>query len=314
MRANRRTPSPGTPKASVVVIGNFDGVHFAHRRILKKAVALAHAGRLRSVLLSFDPHPARLLSPDVAPKMINTLVQKKELVSSLGINEIVVQKFDRALARLSPQSFFKKYLLKKLNAKCLLVGHDFTFGAKRSGTAETLEMLGYEAGVDVEVVPAQIKQDTLVSSSLIRKLIVEGRVDLAKKFLERFFFIDGIVVEGHHRGAALGLHTANLVTENELLPADGVYATLVSFKNRLYQSATNIGYNPTFNNVERSIETHIFDFDDEIYQQKLRLHFVKKLRDEIKFVSPEALVLQIKKDIAESRKILSRTKLKAVFK
>lgn len=314
MRANHRIQLPGTPRDSVVVVGNFDGVHFGHQSILKKAVARARSKKLKTVLLTFYPHPAKVLSPDVAPKMINTPEQKKELVYSLGIDAVVVRKFDRALARKSPQTFFKSCLLHDLQAKYILVGHDFTFGAKRAGTAETLEALAYEAGIDVEIIPAQMKQDTLVSSSLIRKLVLEGRVDLAEKFLERFFFIDGIVVKGHHRGAALGLHTANLSTENELLPADGVYATFVGFKNRIYQGATNIGYNPTFNNVERSIETHIFDFDGEIYRQKLRLYFVKRLRDEIRFVSPEVLVLQIKKDIAESRAVLSRVDRKAVFR
>lgn len=290
---------------SVLTVGNYDGVHLAHRKILKKLISLAKAQRLKSALLTFQPHPVKILAPELAPKMIMTLEQKIEALSSLGLDTIVVQKFDHKFAKHSAEEFFKKFLKTDLQVKFILVGYDFTFGAKRSGTIETLEALGREAGVRVEIMPAQMERETLVSSTLIRKLIREGQVDLAKKYLTRFYSLDGTVIQGHKRGTALGIHTANLITENELIPEDGVYATFVEFQGRTYKSATNIGLNPTFNNTERSIESHIFDFDRDLYQKKIRLFFVKRIREEIKFVSPEALVMQIKNDIEKAKKILN---------
>lgn len=293
---------------SVVAIGNFDGVHNGHRQILKRVIQMACRHGLKSVLLTFEPHPVKVLSPQVAPKLINTPEQKTELVKEMGLDAVVMQKFDSRLAKKKPEDFFRGYLKRDLNVKHVFVGHDFTFGERRSGTTETLEILGRQQGVVIHVVAAQMKEGTLISSSLIRKLLEEGRVELAAGFLDRDFFVDGTVVTGHRRGAELGLHTANLSTRNEILPADGVYATFVSCKHRLYQGATNIGFNPTFSNTERSVETHIFDFDGDIHGQDLRLYFVRRLRDEIRFVSPEALMIQIKKDIEACRKILSRRK------
>jgi len=289
---------------SALTIGNYDGVHLAHQKILKKLISCAKTHRLKSVLLTFEPHPVKILAPKLAPKMIMTLEQKIETLFHLGLDAIVVQKFDHKFAKHSAKEFFKKFLKKDLRAKIILVGYDFTFGTKRSGTIETLEELGKQEKLHIEIMPAQMEKETLVSSTLIRKLICEGKVDLAKKYLTRFYGLTGTVVQGHKRGTALGIHTANLITENELIPEDGVYATFVELQGKIYKSATNVGFNPTFNNTERSLETHIFDFDSDIYQKKIRLSFVKKIREEIKFVSPEALVVQIQKDIKEAKKIL----------
>lgn len=301
----------GTKEASrflksgcVLAIGNYDGVHFGHRHILKHIVKKARQHKLKSVLLTFEPHPVKILSPDVSPSLINTLEQKLELLQSVGLDAVVVQKFDLTFAKITPESFFKNHLLKNLHAKSIAVGYDFTFGAKRSGTIETLEMLCYEHHVDLEIVAAKMLDDTLVSSTLIRKLIARGDVALANKLLERNFFIDGHIVTGHHRGTELGIHTANLETKNELIPLDGVYATRLRVGKKIFDSVSNIGFNPTFNNQKRSIETHIFDFDRKIYDQSVRLYFVDRLRDEIKFANAGALVKQIQKDISHAKKIL----------
>lgn len=299
---------------SALAIGNFDGVHFGHRQILKQVLGCSRRYKLKSAVLTFEPHPVHVLSPQVAPKLINTLSQKIEMIGALGVDAVVVQAFDRQLAQKSPEVFFHTHIQKHLGAKHVFVGHDFTFGAKRAGTTETLEQMGLLAEIKTHIVEAQFKKGTLVSSTLIRKLIADGRVELARDYLQRDFFVDGTVVAGHKRGAALGLHTANLFPDNELLPADGVYASFVECAGKIYQSATNIGFNPTFSNTERSIETHLFDFDGNIYNSRIRLHFVKRLRDEIKFVSPEALVMQIKEDILTCRKILTKTKLKRAVK
>lgn len=289
---------------AAITIGNFDGVHFGHCQIISSLVANAKSRKLKSVVLTFEPHPVKVLSPTVAPKLISTKNQKIELLVELGVDAVVFQKFDADLAKLRAEDFFNIHLVKNLNAQFIMVGYDFTFGEKRSGTIETLEMLAGKSGVDVEIISAKMSDSTLVSSTLIRKLVNEGNVEMAATLLTRSFFIDGRVMHGHKRGTALGIHTANLATENELLPGDGVYATLVVFAGKTYDSVTNVGFNPTFNNTERSIEAHIFDFDADIYGKDMRLIFVKKLRDEIKFVSPEALVMQIQKDIAEAKRVL----------
>lgn len=304
----------GTKEASaflksgcVLTVGNYDGVHFGHRAILKHVLKKARRHKLKAALLTFEPHPVKTLSPHVAPPLINTLDQKLELLETVGIDAIIVQKFDATFAKITPEYFFKNHLLKNLHAKSIAIGYDFTFGTKRSGTIETLEILCYQNKTDLEIVPAKMLDDTLVSSTLIRKLIVRGDVDLAKKLLVRDFFIDGHVVTGHHRGVELGIHTANLKTENELLPLDGVYATRLRIGEKIFASVTNIGFNPTFNNQERSIETHIFNFDREIYDQHVRLYFIERLRDEIKFANAGALVKQIQKDITHAKKILKNT-------
>lgn len=291
---------------AVVTIGNFDGVHFGHRQIISSLIANAKSRKLKSVVLTFDPHPVKVLSPTVAPKLISTKNQKIELFAELGVDAVVFQKFDADFAKLKPEDFFDIHLVQNLKARFIMVGYDFTFGEKRSGTIETLEALAGKANVDVEIISAKMSDSTLVSSTLIRKLVSEGNVEMAATLLTCPFFIDGKVVHGHKRGTALGIHTANLATENELLPSDGVYATLVEFAGERYDSVANVGFNPTFNNTERSIEAHIFDFDADIYGKDMRLVFVKKLRDEIKFVSPEALVMQIQKDIAEAKRVLKR--------
>lgn len=289
---------------SVITIGNFDGIHLGHSELIKKTRALAKNHRLKSGLLTFSPHPVKILAPEVAPDEINTERQKIEILSKTGLDFCVLQKFTKKLAKLTAKKFFAKYLVHELNAKHIVVGYDFTFGNKRMGTIETLEALGKENQVGIHAIDAKMSGSTLVSSSLIRKLVRSGNVGLANKLLTHSFFIDGNVIKGHNRGVALGLHTANLKTDNALIPADGVYATVVIIKHKTYKSVTNIGFNPTFDNAERSIETHIFDFDQKIYGEPLRLVFVKRLRDEIRFATPAALMKQIQIDIVEAKRCL----------
>lgn len=293
---------------SALTIGNYDGVHLGHRAIIAKLVMEAAKRGLKPGCVTFDPHPVKVLAPAVAPKLITTLTQKTGLLTALGVS-VVVKKFDAAFAHTSPQDFFRQFLAKELNAKYILVGYDFTFGAHRTGTIETLEKLGRESGVAVELMPAHMNGETLVSSTLIRKLICEGDVRLAGKFMNRPYSIDGTVIHGKNRGTALGLHTANLDVDNELLPLDGVYATVATLNGRRFDSVTNIGFNPTFDNTERSVETHILGFDQDIYGKTTQLTFVERLRAEIRFVSPEALVRQIAKDIENASAVLRREPL-----
>lgn len=295
---------------SIVAIGNYDGVHFGHQQIIKQLLQLAEKHHLTPVLLTFDPHPVKVLSPATAPQLLMTRKQKTEVLSSTGLAAVVWQHFDETLAQLSPADFISIHLKHNLNAKMVLVGYDFTFGHQRSGTTETLEALCVQNNMTAHIVAAQMLDNTLVSSSVIRKLILQSNLPLANKLLTRSYFIDGDVVKGHQRGTALGLHTANLRTNNELLPPDGVYATTMtvmhpdSNQNRIYQSVTNIGFNPTFNNTERSIETHVFDFEGDLYNQNIRVSFIEKIREEIRFANADALVQQIKKDIQHAKIIL----------
>lgn len=293
-------------RGAAVTIGNFDGVHLGHCAILANLTAVAAAKRLKSVVLTFDPHPVKVLAPALAPPQINTREQKIELLAKLGLDVVVMQRFDLRFARVTPQAFFTRYLLAHLNARYISVGYDFTFGAGRQGTIETLERLGSTHDVQIHIVDAKMQGKMLVSSTVIRKLLSDGDVKTAESLLMRPFFIDGRVVHGQKRGGELGLHTANLKSANELLPRDGVYATLVRFGEHVYKSVSNIGFNPTFGNQERSVETHIFHFDKAIYGKSLRLMFIDRLRDEIKFESKQDLIAQIQKDIAKARRILAR--------
>ena len=287
-----------------MTIGNFDGVHVGHQHILKRLVSAAAKKNLKSVVLTFSPHPIQFLVPQIAPKLISTIEQKLELLFSFEVDCVVLQKFDATFAKISPEDFFKIHLLRNLSTRFIKVGHDFTFGEKRRGTTETLEHLAKKNQVDVSIISAQMVDNMLVSSTLVRKLIASGELSMAGKLLGRAFFIDGNVVRGQQRGGSLGIHTANLTTQNELLPADGVYATVIEVNGKKWQGATNIGFNPTFGNTARSIEAHLFDFDGDLYGQNLRVHFMQKLRDETKFASPEALVKQIVKDIVLAKRIL----------
>lgn len=291
-------------KGAAVAIGNYDGVHSGHRTIIKNLIKKAKARHYKPLLLTFDPHPAKILAPDVAPPLINTHSQKVELLTQTGLDAVIFQKFNKQFAKTRPEAFFKNNLLHDLHAKYIAVGYDFTFGAHRSGTIETLEILAYQNQVELSIVPAKMLSETLISSSTVRKLVMEGNLRFAQKMLTRPFFIDGTVIKGYNRGESLGIHTANLKTDNELIPGDGVYATWIDIDSKLHKSVTNIGKNPTFDNPERSIETHIFNFQDNILGEKIRLIFADKIREEIKFPRPTELARQIQEDISHAQKIL----------
>lgn len=293
-------------RGSCVTIGNFDGVHMGHRALLADTIKVAEDKKLKSVVLSFEPHPVRFLSPKAAPPLINTRAQKIELIKKLGIDALILQKFDARFAAVSPRAFIEKKLVHDLHARHVFVGYDFTFGSKRQGNTDILTKIGDENKVAVHVIPARLLEKTLVSSTTIRHCIAQGDMQTACTLLGRPFFIDGTVVHGEKRGGELGIHTANINPDNEIIPLDGVYATFVFFAGKLYESVTNIGFNPTFGNENRRIETHIFGFDRKIYNKKLRLLFVERLRGEKKFKNPQELVAQIRKDIVMTRDILKK--------
>lgn len=279
----------------MVALGNYDGVHLGHQTILNELKI--GFPNLPVLLYTFDPHPVKKLVPSVAPLLINTLAQKLELLSQLGLAAVVVEKFTTAFSKLSPEIFFKKILINRLHAKCIAVGYDFTFGAKRRGNVETLEQLCFQFDVDCRIIKPVLWKNTLVSSTLVRKHLSEGQVSQAALMLGRPYFLDGCILHGTHRGKKLTVPTANIETENELLPKNGTYITNTKIDGKILRSVTNIGCNPTFGYRNLSIETHILDYQKNIYGKKIRIYFLKRIRDERKFSNPLALKKRILTDI-----------------
>ncbi len=297
---------PASIKNPVVALGNFDGVHLAHQKMFKIAIREARRIKGRAVAYTFHPHPVKVLSHVAAPPMINTLEQKLELMAETGLDAAVVEPFDLKFAHLSAEEWFQKIVVKRLHAAGAVVGYDFTFGSRRSGTVEVLERLCAEAKIFCRVLEAQLEGEALISSTQIRAFVAKGEVEHAANLLGRWFFVDGTVVRGAGRGAGLGFPTANLKTENELKPAPGVYACFSELGPKKYRAVANLGQNPTFGGTALSLEAHLLNFKGNLYGKKLRLHFVKRLREERSFASAEDLVRQIRADIRQSQEILAK--------
>ncbi|MFO1462589.1 MAG: bifunctional riboflavin kinase/FAD synthetase [bacterium] len=296
---------PASVRRPVVALGNFDGVHLAHQRMFKLARRLAKQLRGTALAYTFDPHPVKVLSPVTAPAMLNTLEQRLELLETTGLDAVVVEPFVLKFAHLQAEDWFRKVVVKHLHAAGVVVGYDFTFGSHRGGTVETMEKLCAEAGLACRVLEAQMKGETLISSSNIRAFVAKGAVDRAAALLGRPYFVDGTVIQGAGRGASLGIRTANLKVENELLPLGGVYACWAELGRRRHRAVANLGLNPTFGGSALSVEAHLLKFRQDLYGKKLRLHFVKRLRDERPFASVEALVRQIHRDIQAAERVLA---------
>ena len=293
---------PAAAKNPVVALGNFDGVHRAHQRMFQIAIREARRVKGRALAYTFDPHPVKVLSQASAPPMINTLGQKLELMAETGLESAVVEPFDLKFAHLSAEEWFHKILAKRLHARVVVVGYDFTFGSRRSGTVEVLERLCAEAGVACRVLEAQLQGETLISSSQIRSFVAKGDVERAAALLGRWFFVDGKVIRGAGRGAELGFPTANLQSENELKPAPGVYACFADVGRKRHRAVANLGQNPTFGGTALSLEAHLLNFKGKLYGKALRLHFLKRLREERSFASAGDLVHQIRSDIRHAER------------
>lgn len=289
---------------SAVALGNFDGVHIGHQALF--AEARRHA---RAVALTFQPHPGKVLQPDLAPKLITLLPRKLELFEAYGLDAAVVQPFNREYAR-TPAAAFEESLLDVLGAKHLVVGTDFTYGAARAGTVATLREAASQRGAQVHVVPPVTVDGVVSSSSKVREYILEGRVAAAHRLLGRPFDLDGAVVPGAGRGRGIGFPTANVDTQNELRPAPGVYAIRVRLKDEPQgpwrPGAANIGVKPTFGGTVVTIEAHLLDFQGDLYGRELRVQFLERLRPEQRFASVAELVGQIKRDVEAARTVIAR--------
>jgi riboflavin kinase/FMN adenylyltransferase len=282
---------------SVVTIGNFDGVHLGHQHILGRVRDRARAENLASAVLTFHPHPARVLRPSEAPALLETLDQRLAAVNALGIGAVLVPRFDTKLANLSPEDFVHRYLVNAMRARVVLIGSNFRFGHRQAGDAKLLAELGWRCGFAAEIVPPITIDGTVVSSTAIRNALREGKVQEARRMLGRPFVLAGEVKSGTGQGRVLVVPTLNLATEQELLPKTGVYATEALVGGKTYRAATNIGVRPTFDGAHTTIESHLFDFNENVTTGKLEVRFWKRLRDERKFSSPAELREQVLRDI-----------------
>src|SRR5919106_2399152 len=271
-------PRPPRWNQPVLALGNFDGLHRGHIKIIERVRRVAFERGGASLVLTFDPHPPRVVRPDKAPPLLMTLDQKIEALGKAGIQGVAVVTFTHAMSRWEPETFVKTVLVDWLRVAEVWVGADFLFGRDRSGNFSLLRALGGQYGFRAEKIDPVRYKEFVVSSTRIRRLVTEGRVDEAGALLGHHFFIDGTVIRGAGRGRELGVPTANLATANELIPPPGVYATTATVDGVVYPSVTNVGLRPTFGDVEKPvIESHIFDYSRDLYDRPLRLSFVQRL-------------------------------------
>ncbi|MGB2691543.1 MAG: bifunctional riboflavin kinase/FAD synthetase [Thermodesulfobacteriota bacterium] len=297
-------PEEPIQNSTSATIGNFDGVHIGHKKILAAIKEEAKQQGLSSCVITFHPHPQKVLQNIDIP-LLFPIRERLKLLEKQGIDVVACYTFTKEIAKISAQDFVTDILVGKLNLKHLIVGPDFSFGRKREGNLSLLNKMGAQYGFDTEVVETALYEGEIVSSTSIRTLVREGNLLKARNFLGYNFYIEGQVKEGERRGRQIGFPTANLETDWDILPKVGVYATLANVNGTKHQSITNIGYRPTFGHNELLIETHIFDFNQDIYKKRVKVEFVDRVRDEQKFDGPEALVEQIKIDVEKVKEILS---------
>jgi riboflavin kinase/FMN adenylyltransferase len=291
-----------------VTIGNFDGVHIGHQFILKRAVEEAHLVQGCSVVISFDPHPLRVLLPDTAPPLIMTPAQKLRALAQHDIDYVLVVPFDEEVSRWSPRHFVERILVRCVAARKVFVGSNFVFGYQQRGNLESLQFLGKEFNFEVEGIPQYTWRQTRVSSTLIRGYIREGNVAEANRLLGRNFALEGAVIAGAGRGHQLTVPTLNLEPSNELIPKTGVYVTQTSFDGKVFASVTNLGTRPTFGESSLSIESHLIDLAEIEAPDQMAVSFFYRLRDEKKFSSPAELKAQIGRDVQAAKKFFNRLK------
>jgi riboflavin kinase / FMN adenylyltransferase len=296
---------------SALTIGNFDGVHFGHRRILRRLKALADERGWKASVLTFDPHPTRVVAPERAPRLITSPQRRCELMAEEGVAQVLILPFTPQVAQLSPEEFVRGLLVERLGARAVLVGDNFRFGHRHAGDVRLLEELGRQLGFETEIVPAIACRGRVVSSSCIRAMILEGRVSLAGRLLHHPYGIDGDVVSGRGVGSKQTVPTLNLATSAEIIPARGVYVTRTHSLDaaRQWNSITNIGYRPTFGHSEElTIETFLLEPLEGSTPRRIRVEFLWRVRDERKFDSPEALKAQILRDAGAAQRYFRREK------
>ena len=299
---------PGIPtdKGTVVTVGTFDGVHRGHWAVLEEIRERARAADRRSVLVTFDPHPLRIVRPEHAPPLLTTPLEKKEILAESGLEYAVFIAFTETLSRYSPRRFVEEILVDRLHVEELVIGYDHGFGRDRSGNADTLREIGADLGFEVDVVPPVEAGKEAVSSTRIREAVADGRMEEARMCLGRSYSIRGVVVRGDGRGRGLGFPTANLEVSagEKLIPPSGIYAVRGVLKQGTYVGALHLGPRPTFMGSPPSIELHLLDFDGDIYGEVVRVDFVQYLRPVSPFDSAEALIEQMRADVDLARRVV----------
>ncbi|HXH74004.1 MAG TPA: bifunctional riboflavin kinase/FAD synthetase [Bacteriovoracaceae bacterium] len=292
-----------------ITIGNFDGVHIGHQELLKKIKADCVSKNLKFVVVTFNPHPQKILHSEKESFLINSYEQRRILLKKLGVDYLVEVLFNRDFSTLSPEDFLRNYLLVYPNLTNFYLGYDFAFGANKQGGYDLVKKICGERGIQVETQPKFEFNGKTVSSSMIRERLFSGKIDEVKEILGRPFHLEGLVIKGEGRGKKIGFPTANVqVSQDLIVPHKGVYVTRTIYNGMTYESVTNIGNNPTFKSGNQlHIETNLFDFDVDIYGEVLDIQFVHKIRDERKFPSVNELIEQIRLDVAFAKDYLRRT-------
>jgi riboflavin kinase/FMN adenylyltransferase len=299
-------PRPPWLVHPVLALGNFDGLHRGHLKIIERVRrgAAEHGGT--PMAMTFDPHPPRVVRPDKAPPLLMTKTQRLEALHRAGIACVAVVRFTHELSEWAPDTFVRTVLAEWLRVSEVWVGANFLFGHGRSGNFSLLRTLGQQNGFSADKIEPVRYKDFVVSSTRIRRLVAEARMDEAGALLGHPYYLDGTIVEGRKRGTTIGFPTANMVTENELIPPHGVYATTMTIDGIVHGGVTNIGIRPTFNETETTIETHLLRYSGDLYGRRVRLSFVQRLRDERRFDTVDALCAQIEADRRRAGHLFSR--------
>jgi riboflavin kinase/FMN adenylyltransferase len=299
---------PGLPsdRGTVVTVGTFDGVHRGHWEVLQEIRRRAKETGRRSVLLTFHPHPLRIVRPEHAPLLLTTPIEKKEILAESGVDYAVFVPFTQVLADYPPRRFVEEILVRRLGVEELVIGHDHGFGRGRSGDVDLLRAIGAEIGFEVDVVPPVQVGGEPISSSGIRHALERGEVERARAALGRPYSFRGLVVRGEGRGRTLGFPTANLAvtSSGKLIPPPGIYAVWGILKRGTYPGALHVGPRPTFRGSPPSIELHLMDFDGDLYGEEVRVDFIRYLREVRPFATVEALVGQIRADVELAMRVL----------
>jgi riboflavin kinase/FMN adenylyltransferase len=290
---------------SVITLGNFDGLHLGHQELIRKVIRRAKETGARSIVVTFRPHPLKILAPEKCPPLISIYEEKIKLFEKLGIDVLVKIPFTLEFAKMSPEDFVQDILCGMLGAKEIFVGFNYRFGKGRKGNIATLKALGERLGFTVREVQQVSLHGEVISSTKIRHLLREGEVEHAAQLLGRTYTITGIVVRGDGRGKELGFPTANIAPKHSIIPSHGVYAVRLFVRDRFYDGVANIGMRPTFDKNVLTVEVHVFDFNEDIYGEDISLYFIGKIRDEKKFGSAAELIHQIRADVGIARDLLS---------
>lgn len=292
-------------KGSVVTLGNFDGIHLGHQALIRYTVEESKRLGYPSIVLTFEPHPLKVLFPERAPRLLLSYQDKLDLFEACGVDIVVAQRFDRQFASITAEDFIQRFLVGRLKTKKLWVGRDLRFGRGRKAGTEDLMRVAPQLGFQVGVLDPISSNGIRISSSRIRGLVEAGCVDEVQPMLGRYHFVSGRVVTGQGRGRKLGFPTANISSQTEVVPLNGIYATLIEVKNKRWLSVSSVGVNPTFGDGPRTLESFIFGLESDIYGEAAKLSFVKRIRDEKKFATVEDLIAQMHIDVDQAKAIFA---------